>query len=88
MKGIPPGNSVFFCFYLLFLLRLGCRDIPAQGLTPPLHPRKGHRPLTLFRWRVPLGVVGYCASSLAMVRASRFQLMKPPFITGLPSKGL
>ena len=26
---------------------------PAQGLTPPLHPRKGHRPLTRFRWRAP-----------------------------------
>ena len=24
---------------------------PAQGLSPPLHPRKGHRPLTRFRWR-------------------------------------
>ena len=34
--------------------RLGCRDIPAQGLTPPLHPRKGFRPLTRFRWRDPL----------------------------------
>ena len=27
-----------------------------QGLTPPLDLRKGHRPLTRFRWRVPLGV--------------------------------
>ena len=26
---------------------------PAQGLTPPLHPRKGFHPLTLFRWRDP-----------------------------------
>ena len=33
---------------------LGCRDIPAQGLTPPLHPRKGFHPLTRFRWRVPV----------------------------------
>ena len=39
------GNS------LGFRETLGCRDIPAQGLTPPLHPRKGHHPLTRFRWR-------------------------------------
>ena len=43
------GNS------LGFRETLGCRDIPAQGLTPPLHPRKGHHPLTLFRWRDPWG---------------------------------
>ena len=43
MLRILPGNSVF---------RGNGRDAglpprPAQGLTPPLHPRKGHRPLTL-----------------------------------------
>ena len=42
------GNS------LGFRETLGCRDIPAQGLTPPLHPRKGFHPLTRFRWRDPL----------------------------------
>ena len=42
------GNS------LGFRETLGCRDIPAQGLTPPLHPRKGFHPLTRFRWRVPV----------------------------------
>ena len=36
------------------MLRPGCRDVPAQGLTPPLHPRKGFRPLTRFRWRDPV----------------------------------
>ena len=41
------GNS------LGFRETLGCRDIPAQGLTPPLHPRKGFHPLTRFRWRDP-----------------------------------
>ena len=34
------------------MLRLGCRDIPAQGLMPPLHPR-----MTCFRWRDPLEMV-------------------------------
>ena len=50
------GNSGFFLFLFpcSFLLRLGCRDIPAQGLTPPLHPRKGFHPLTRFRRRFPL----------------------------------
>ena len=36
-------------FFGSFLLRPGCRDIPAQGLTPPLHLRKGFHPLTRFR---------------------------------------
>ena len=39
------------------MLRPGCRDVPAQGLTPPLHPRKGFRPLTRFRWRDPVELV-------------------------------
>ena len=43
----PAVSSFFDCF----LLRPGCRDVPAQGLTPPLHPRKGFHPLTHFRWR-------------------------------------
>ena len=46
----PAVSSFFDCF----LLRPGCRDVPAQGLTPPLHPRKGFHPLTRFRWRVPV----------------------------------
>ena len=46
----PAVSSFFDCF----LLRPGCRDVPAQGLTPPLHLRKGFHPLTRFRWRVPL----------------------------------
>ena len=29
-------------------LRCGAEASGGQGLTPPLHPRKGHRPLTLF----------------------------------------
>ena len=27
----------------------GLRPVPRQGLTPPLHPRKGFHPLTRFR---------------------------------------
>ena len=52
------GNSRFFLFLftLSYVLRLGFRDIPEQGLTPPLHPRKGHRPLTLFRCAFPWGL--------------------------------
>ena len=55
--GHPARKLVLFLFFCSVVLRLGCRDIPAQGLTPPLHPRKGHRPLTLFRWRVPWELV-------------------------------
>ena len=75
-----------FPFLLFRYAALGCRPDLRRGFTPA--PDKGQRPLTLFRWRVPLGGVVYCSSSRAMVRARMFQLMKPPFITGLPSKGL
>ena len=43
------GNS------LGFRETLGCRDIPAQGLTPPLHPRKGVSPLDPFPLARSLG---------------------------------
>ena len=46
------------------MLRPGCRDVPAQGLTPPLHPRKGFHPLTRFRWRDPVEL-SECAVSIA-----------------------
>ena len=77
---------LMFLFSCLLCCAWAAATSLRRGFTPA--PDKGHRPLTLFRWRVPLGVVVYCSSSLAMVKASRFQLMKPPFITGLPSKGL
>ena len=38
-----PGNSLG-----LIGERLGCRDIPAQGLTPPLLPKQGDSPLDPF----------------------------------------
>ena len=55
--GHPARKLVLFLFFCSVVLRLGCRDIPAQGLTPPLHPRKGFHPLTRFRWRDPMELV-------------------------------
>ena len=43
-----------FPFLMFCCVAPGLPPEPAQGLTPPLHPRKGFHPLTLFRWRVPL----------------------------------
>ena len=50
------ARELAFSFpFLLFLSAApGLPPRPAQGLTPPLHPRKGFHPLTRFRWRVPL----------------------------------
>ena len=56
--GHPLGNS------LGFMGDAGLPPRPAQGLTPPLHPRKGHRPLTRFRWRVPFGLDNYAEMAL------------------------
>ena len=54
LQGIPPGNSGFFCFFFLFSsVAPGLPPRPAQGLTPPLHPRTGFHPLTRVRWRDP-----------------------------------
>ena len=51
MRCIPPGNSRFFFFLLIDpLCYAGLPPGPAQGLTPPLHPRKGFHPLTRFRF--------------------------------------
>ena len=51
MRCIPPGNSRFFFFLLIDpLCCAGLPPGPAQGLTPPLHPRKELRPLTRFRF--------------------------------------
>ena len=52
------GNS------LGFMGDAGLPPRPAQGLTPPLHPRKGHRPLTRFRWRGSMGVVDQAEMAL------------------------
>ena len=38
---------------LLVLGDAGLPPRPAQGLTPPLHPRKGFHPLTRFRFAIP-----------------------------------
>ena len=56
--GHPLGNS------LGFMGDAGLPPRPAQGLTPPLHPRKGHRPLTRFRWRGSMGVVDQAEMAL------------------------
>ena len=48
------GNSLFaFPFLLSLCVAPGLPPRPAQGLTPPLHLRKGFHPLTRFRWRDP-----------------------------------
>ena len=51
----PTRANFVACSETLLVLgeTLGCRDIPAQGLTPPLHPRKELRPLTRFRFAFP-----------------------------------
>ena len=41
---------------------------PAQGLSPPLHPRKELRPLTRFRWRAPWGVNESAVSNAGELR--------------------
>ena len=43
-------DFIFSCLNDLFVAP-GLPPRPAQGLTPPLHPRKEHRPLTRLRWR-------------------------------------
>ena len=42
-----------FPFLMFCCVAPGLPPGPAQGLTPPLHPRKGFHPLTRFRWRDP-----------------------------------
>ena len=41
---------------------------PAQGLTPPLHLRKELRPLTHFRWRVPVELTQSAVSNASRLR--------------------
>ena len=57
--GIRSETLVFLFPFLLVVLCVapGLPPRPAQGLTPPLHPRKGFHPLTLFRWRDLLELV-------------------------------
>ena len=63
---------------------------PAQGLTPPLHQRKGFHPLTRFRWRVHWGVresavsIAGCPASRPETRASLGDAGLPPG----PAQGL
>ena len=64
----------FRSFFLFFSVAPGLPPGPAQGLTPPLHPRKGHRPLTRFRWRTP-GKSSF--QTLNMVRISFSRPLRP-----------
>ena len=54
---VACSETLAFCcsFMLCFSVAPGLPPRPAQGLTPPLHLRKGFHPLTLFRWRAPWG---------------------------------
>ena len=55
------GNSGFLSFlFSSLVLRLGCRDIPAQGLTPPLLPKQGVSPLDPFPLARSRGVDFIC----------------------------
>ena len=49
-----PETHVFSFSFFAFSRCAGLPPRPAQGLTPPLHLRKGFHPLTRFRWRVPV----------------------------------
>ena len=58
-RAVSIAECCAFCpetlFFFVFGEGAGLPPRPAQGLTPPLHPRKGHRPLTLFRFAFPWG---------------------------------
>ena len=61
------------CFLSLFIVPMCCAGLPpgpAQGLSPPLHPRKEFHPLTRFRWRDSLQLNEF-AVSIAGCGASR-----------------
>ena len=66
-----PARQLSFSFHVLkdCCVAPGLPPGPAQGLTPPLHPRKGHRPLTL--------------STLARSRGG-WSVMRPPGCSGPP----
>ena len=67
-----PARKLWFflSIFLVLCAAPGLPPRPAQGLTPPLHLRKGFHPLTRFRWRVTLQI-SEPAVSIAGCRASR-----------------